>query len=79
MVFYTLPIVWRDISLFFECWAIIAVSVWLFVRYPLGGWSHSAFHLVIALLPPLIMEAACHLPTSQAAIRMAAKCAATKL
>jgi hypothetical protein len=55
------------------------VSVWLFVRYPLGGWSHSAFHLVIALVPPLIMEAACQLPTSQAAIRMAAKCAATKL
>jgi hypothetical protein len=73
MVFYTIPILFRDVTLFFECWAVILVSVWLFVRYPLGGWSHCSFHLVIALLPPLLMEAACQI--SQAEIQHAAQCA----
>lgn len=76
MVFYTVPILLRDASLFLECWAIIGVSVWLFVRYPFGGWSHSVFHLVIALLPPLIMEAACQI--SQDTIHQAAQCAAMR-
>jgi hypothetical protein len=74
MVFYTGPILVTSISLFLECWAVIGVSAWLFVRYPLGGWSHSAFHLVIALLPPLVMEAACRV--NPQAIRQAATCAA---
>lgn len=73
MVFYTIPILTRDITLFFECWTVILVSVWLFVRYPLGGWSHSAFHLVIALLPPLMMEAACQISRDE--IQQAAQCA----
>lgn len=73
MVFYTIPILTRDIALFFECWAVILVSVWLFVRYPFGGWSHSAFHLAIALLPPLVMEAACQISLQE--IQHAAQCA----
>lgn len=76
MVFYTVPILTRDITLFCECWAVILVSVWLFVRYPFGGWSHSAFHLVIALLPPLVMEAACQISPDE--IQLAAQCALLK-
>eukprot|EP00540_Astrosyne_radiata_P013918 CAMPEP_0116853420 /NCGR_PEP_ID=MMETSP0418-20121206/17902_1 /TAXON_ID=1158023 /ORGANISM="Astrosyne radiata, Strain 13vi08-1A" /LENGTH=379 /DNA_ID=CAMNT_0004485819 /DNA_START=116 /DNA_END=1255 /DNA_ORIENTATION=+ len=74
---YTLPILRRgDVVLFSQCWFVLGVAGWFFVKYPLGGWSHSAFHLVISLLPPLLMKAACKLPSSHDRIQVAAQCAA---
>ena len=63
---YSMPILRRgDLMLFIHLWTVLGLSFWLFCKYPIGGWSHSAFHLVIALAPPLIMTAACDLPVAQ--------------
>jgi len=73
---YTFPILRRgDVVLFSECWLVLFVAGYFFVKYPLGGWSHSAFHLTIALLPPLLMKAAIQLDSSYEAIKTAAQCA----
>lgn len=61
--------------LFSECWIVLFVAAYFFVKYPLGGWSHSAFHFVVAALPPLLMKAACQLPSSHESMRVAAQCA----
>jgi len=75
---YTIPILRRgDLLLFIKCWIVMSVSGWLFGSYPLGGWSHATFHLTIALLPPLLMTAACSLPASQEQMRVAAYCVAS--
>ncbi len=47
----------------------------LFVQYPLGGWSHGVFHLVLSFLPYLIMNVATELESSQLQINLAVKCA----
>jgi hypothetical protein len=64
-----------EILLLIQLGAIYGLSGWLFAAYPIGGWSHSAFHLVIALAPPLVFAAALQLPTSQHRIQIAAQCA----
>ena len=64
-----------EILLLLQLAAIYGLSGWLFAAYPIGGWSHSAFHLVIALAPPLVFAAALQLPTSQQRIQIAAQCA----
>jgi hypothetical protein len=71
VVLYTLPLLWyghddddsnqvhaAGISLFLQCWLVLGLGGWLFATYPIGGWSHCAFHLVLALLPPLVLNAA---------------------
>jgi hypothetical protein len=59
IVLYMAPL-WKRglLELFCKAWAVILVSSWFFVTYPLKGWSHTAFHLLICFLPPLLMEAA---------------------
>jgi len=75
---YTIPILRRgDVLMFGKCWIIIFMSGWLFAKYPLKGWSHSAFHVVIALLPIFLMQVAVELPVSQEQISLAVHCAAT--
>lgn len=75
---YTIPIVRRgDAELFLRLWFVLLVSGWLFIHYPIGGWSHAAFHLTIAFAPPLLMLAALDLPASQEAMTRAAQCAVT--
>jgi hypothetical protein len=72
---YVFPIFWRgDYTLFSQVLVVLGVGGWLFSAYPVGGWSHSAFHIVMCLLPPLIMEAASELPVSEAQTRMASSC-----
>lgn len=74
---YTMPILRRgDFVLFGRVWTVFLVSGWLFVTYPIGGWSHAVFHLIMTLLPPLLMTAACQLPAAQYQMRLAAECAA---
>ena len=76
IIFYVLPILRRgDLELFLQVMTVVAVGGWLFILYPIGGWSHTAFHLVLAFLPPLLMMAATELPASQEQLRLAATCA----
>ncbi|KAL3769681.1 hypothetical protein ACHAW5_010262 [Stephanodiscus triporus] len=72
-----LPVLaYRHYLLFFQIFAMFAVSGWyfligftapqqLFVRYPVGGWSHGLFHLVLSFLPHLIMKVATQVESSQ--------------
>ncbi len=77
---YTIPIFRRgDAELFLKLWLVLLISGWLFIHYPIGGWSHAAFHLTIAFAPPLLMLAALDLPASQEALTRAAQCAAATL
>jgi hypothetical protein len=76
VILYTFPFLQRnDNDTFLLAWAVIGSSLWLFATYPIRGWSHSAFHLTIALLVPILMEAAGELSASQQQITRAAKCA----
>jgi hypothetical protein len=66
LLLYTLPLLFREdggdgILLFCQLWAVFATSIWFFVAYPIGGWSHSVFHLIMALSPPLTLRAAARL------------------
>jgi hypothetical protein len=75
---YVFPILRRgDIVLFLQLSIVLGVGGWLFSSYPIGGWSHAAFHIVMCLLPPLIMEAASELPVSQSQMEIASTCAET--
>jgi len=58
---------------------IFAASGWLFTRYPLGGYSHGMFHIVIAFAPPLFLAASTQLPNMQSQIRFAAACAVSNV
>jgi hypothetical protein len=70
-----LPIMRRgEFLLFGKLWTVLLTSGWLFGTYPIGGWSHCAFHFVIALLPSLLMNAACELPAAQDQMKLAAQC-----
>jgi len=74
---YLLPLlVYRHYALFLQFYFMFIVGGWLFVKYPIGGWSHGVFHLILSFLPHLIMKAAVLLEPSQHQIILAAKCAA---
>mmetsp|Transcript_6471 Transcript_6471/g.13746 ORF Transcript_6471/g.13746 Transcript_6471/m.13746 type:complete len:374 (-) Transcript_6471:1029-2150(-) len=73
---YTMPILNRgDLLLYSKVWILFALGGWLFSQYPIGGWSHSAFHIVMAFLPPLLITNALALPSSQTQLEVAAHCA----
>jgi hypothetical protein len=77
VVAYTIPILRRgDWELFTKLWILFSISFILFGFYPIGGWSHSVFHLVMVFVPPLLMDAAIDLPASQEQLKLAAQCAA---
>ncbi|KAL3826486.1 hypothetical protein ACHAXA_004323 [Cyclostephanos tholiformis] len=74
---YLLPVLMhKQYLLFFQFFFMFASGAWLFVQYPLGGWSHGVFHLVLSCLPHLIMKVAMQLESSQLQINLAVKCAA---
>jgi len=76
VVAYTIPLLRRgDLMLFSKIWFLFTISGWLFSQYPIGGWSHSVFHIVMAFVPPLLMTAAVELPASQEQLKVAAQCA----
>lgn len=72
---YSLPILRRgDLDKFGLFWLIMGTSIWLFSKYPIGGWSHCAFHFLIGLVPVILMQVAKELPVSQPQIIFAAQC-----
>jgi len=76
MFLYCLPILRRgEFALYGKLLVLFSIGFWLFSRYPIGGWSHSAFHLVFAFVPPMLMTAALELPASQNQLGVAARCA----
>jgi len=75
MLAYTTPIIWQgNKTCFASIWSILAIALWMFAAYPIGGWSHAAFHVFWWFVPPLLLEFACSLPVSQDQILMAARC-----
>ena len=63
MILYTSPLLlFDDITpkvgklVFQQIWLLFVIALWLFAAYPLGGWSHSAFHLVMLAVPPLLLD-----------------------
>mmetsp|Transcript_27383 Transcript_27383/g.40124 ORF Transcript_27383/g.40124 Transcript_27383/m.40124 type:complete len:334 (-) Transcript_27383:135-1136(-) len=80
IIAYTIPILRRgEYELFGKCWAVLGLGAYLFAAYPLKGWSHAAFHIILCLLPPLLMEAGASLASSQDQVRVAAQCAALRM
>merc|ERR1712157_196734 len=76
ILLYTLPVLSRgDFHLFAQLWIIFFISAWFFAKYPIKGWSHSAFHFTISLIPYFLLQEACKLPASQPQIITAARCA----
>lgn len=76
---YTIPVLKRGNPVMFaEMWAVLVASSWLFSAYPIGGWSHSAFHIVLSLGLPLIAESAITNPSSRGQLLVAARCAFLK-
>lgn len=73
---YILPLLTRgEIMAFFQLCFLFAISGWLFCKYPLGGWSHTVFHIVLNFIPPIIISTALDLLTSQRQLEVAAHCA----
>jgi hypothetical protein len=54
---------------------IYGIAGWMFAAYPLGGYSHCIFHVVMALVTPLQLGMSTRHMISQEAIDIAAKCA----
>jgi len=59
--------------LFMEGIALLVSGFLVFATYPFGGWSHCAFHIILAALPPLLMQAQPERTIVQ--LEHAAKCA----
>jgi hypothetical protein len=79
MMAYMIPLLNRgELFLFAKLMVVVVTAGWFFLAYPVGGWSHSIFHLVIAMLPPLVMTESINLLASQDQIRLAAQCAVWK-
>ncbi|KAL7581203.1 hypothetical protein ACA910_005988 [Epithemia clementina (nom. ined.)] len=72
---YCLPILRRgDLDRFALLFLVVGTSIWLFSKYPIGGWSHCAFHLVVGFVPVILMQVAQELPVSQPQLMFAAQC-----
>jgi hypothetical protein len=75
IIAYSLPILRQGhTALFLQFWATMSVSMWLFATYPLGGWSHAIFHIVVTAILPLLFQAATLTASSQASLHLAAQC-----
>jgi hypothetical protein len=75
MILYLMPLLRRQqFQKFMELGIVLGVSGWLFVAYPIGGWSHATFHLVVSLVPPLLMATTLDLPDSIAHVQRAVQC-----
>ena len=75
LVAWTLPVLKRgDYEMFCQLLGVLAVGIFFFVKYPIGGWSHSAFHVITTALVPLLMQVSSTLPASQEHLKAAAQC-----
>ena len=78
IIAYTLPLLKHGAyNTFLQLWVLFSISGYFFIHYPVGGWSHAVFHIVIAFVPPLLLRTATALPASQTQLYRAAWCAAT--
>jgi hypothetical protein len=72
---WTLPVLKRgDLDMFLQIWGLLGTGLFLFVKYPIGGWSHAAFHVVLTPVMPLVMVVGTSLPASQEYLKAAAHC-----
>jgi len=72
----TIPLLLRgQFLVFLKLFALFSTGGWLFGKYPIGGWSHSVFHLVMATIPPIMFASALDLSASQSQLEVAAHCA----
>lgn len=70
------PLVTRGLLLeFMQLLVIYGLSGWLFSAYPIKGWSHGTFHLLLTGANPIFFKVSASLSSSQEAISIAAKCA----
>jgi len=75
LALFALPLLTRgEMELFLQLTIILALSGWFFITYPVGGWSHSVFHIVVAFVPVLTMKSASELDISQPQIEIALQC-----
>ena len=73
---YTLPLLIRGKFItFLKLCGLFGVGGWLFSQYPIGGWSHSVFHIVCTFVPPIMLATALDLSSSQSQLEVAARCA----
>lgn len=72
----SIPLLVRgEVFLFLKLAFLFAVGGWLFGQYPIGGWSHSAFHIAMLFVPPILMTSALDLSSSQSQLEVATHCA----
>ena len=72
---YTLPLVIRgEVAAYLTLIILFAIGGWLFGQYPIGGWSHSVFHVAMTFVPPIIFATSLTLSSSQRQLEVAARC-----
>lgn len=76
IAWYILPVLLHGHYILFGQFLLMFVLAgWSFSKYPIGGWSHSLFHLFLAFLPYLMFMEAVQLDSSRDQIIFAAQCA----
>ena len=76
ILMYLLPVLVNGhYALFGQFILMFGLGGYLFGAYPVGGWSHGLFHIVLSFLPYLVFQAAIPLPSSQEQIKLAVNCA----
>ena len=82
MLLYTSPLLFMQdddgsrFVLFRKIWSYFVVAVWCFAAYPIGGWSHAAFHIVMIAVPVLLLDMAAKMEAEGEWSMAAARCAA---
>ena len=85
MLLYTSPLLFMQdddgsrFVLFRKIWSYFVVAVWCFAAYPIGGWSHAAFHIVMIAVPVLLLDMAAKMEAEGEWSISAAQCAAWKI
>jgi hypothetical protein len=76
IAWYILPVLLHGHYILFGQFLLMFILAgWSFSKYPIGGWSHSLFHLFLAFLPYLMFMEAVQLDSSRDQIIFAAQCA----
>jgi hypothetical protein len=75
---YTIPLLGNNggVLLFSRLWFVMLVAGWFFVKYPVGGWSHAIFHLILCGLPYFMMQVATMTSLESEEMHYAAQCTA---
>lgn len=74
---YTIPILRQGhVDLFLQFYAAFALSAWLFATYPIGGWSHAAFHITMLFTLYPLLQSASLTGAAQESVQIGAQCMA---